>query len=68
MLGFRPRLQKREGEHLEENKSFQDLCKICISNFQIEIEYSPFLSLLRTITDPGETIHGVMTHHMPGVS
>ena len=33
MLGFRPRFQKREGEHLEENKSFQDLCKICISNW-----------------------------------
>ena len=32
MLGFLPRFQKREGEHLEENKSFQDLCKICISN------------------------------------
>ena len=33
MLGFHPRFQKREGEHLGENKSFRDLCSICILNW-----------------------------------
>ena len=43
--------------------SRKDLSRTCAKfAFQIESDYSPFLSLLRAITDSGETIYDIMIH------